>query len=365
LALRIQIPPFLLEVDIFINMKIIIKESQYNVLIENIQLDLFDDTIGDVCGEEIEYVNFGYYINMVFINLPDTTPDEREALYSRIKSSNCDIVLHNVITDEKFTLSPNDFSITKTAYKKLYINKSVYMEKIFPNLPPIEQFVGYVSSSPIKEALKRAFRDNWREKTDTHIAGVVGVFPIPNDEWSIVNFFNTKETVKDRIKLYLIRDYKKLKFVPNDDIEESVINWMTSLFEDVNSKDMLDLVKIQEKSIVDNYKQEQIDAKRIQKMYHPNKKVEISGFGTIKDIEQGVDATIDGVTYQIKPLSNIENNGESIFVNIGYSNANMYSDTFVDRMAFVNKNELYVFNNNIKSLNGKTYEFDKSDLIFL
>ena len=346
-------------------MKFIIKESQYKVLIENIQLDLFNDTIEDVCGEEIEYVNFGYYINMVFINLPDTTPDEREVLYSRIKSSNCDIVLHNVITDEKFTLSPDDFKITNTAYKKLYINKSVYIEKIFPNLPPIEQFVEYISSSPIKEALKRAFSDNWRERTNNHIAGVVGVLPIPNDKdkWSIVNFFNTKETVKDMIKLYLARDYKKLKFIPTEDIEESVINWMTSLFEDVNSKDMLDLVKIQEKSIMDNYKQELIDAKRIQKIYHPNKKVEISGFGTIKDIEQGVDATIDGVTYQIKPLSNIKYDGKSIFVSIGYSNANMYSGTLVDRMAFVNKNELYVFNTNIKSRKGNTYEFDKSDLI--
>ena len=344
-------------------MNILIRESQYSKLIEQV-LDLSIDTVNDVCGEEIEYVNFGYYINMVFINLPSTTPDEREILFSRIKSSNCDIVLHNIITDEKFTLSPNDFSITKTAHKKLYINKSVYMEKIFPNLPPIEQFVEYISSSPIKEALKRAFSDNWRGRTDTHIAGVVGVLPIPNDEdeWSIVNFFNTKETVKDMIKLYLSRDYKKLKFIPNDDIEESVINWMTSLFKDVNSKDMLDLVKIQEKSIIDNYKQELIDAKRIQKMYHPNKKVEISGFGTIKDIEQGVDATIDGVTYQIKPLSNIKDDGKYIFVSIGYSNANMYSNNLVKRMAFVNNNELYVFNTNIISRKGNTYEFKKSDL---
>jgi len=345
-------------------MKIRITERQYSKLIEQ-DLDLFDDVIEDVCGEEIDYVNFGYYINMVFINLSDTTPDEREVLYSRIKSSNCDIVLHNIITDEIFTLIPNDIKITNTANKKLYIDKSVYMEKIFPNLPPIEQFVEYISSSPIKEALKRAFSDNWKNRTDTHIAGVVGVLPIPNDKdkWSIVNFFNTKETVKDRIKLYLARDYKKLKFIPNDDIEESVINWMTSLFEDVNSKDMLDLVKIQEKSIMDNYKQELIDAKRIQKMYHPNKKVEISGFGTIKDIEQGVDATIDGVTYQIKPLSNFKDDGKYISVSIGYSNANMYSGTLVNRMAFVNNNELYVFNTNILSRKGNTYEFNKSDLV--
>ena len=345
-------------------MKIIITERQYNKLIEQ-DLDLFDDVIEDVCGEEIDYVNFGYFINMVFINLSDTTPDEREILYSRIKSSNCDVVLHNIITDEKFTLIPNDIKITNTAYKKLYIDKSVYMEKIFPNLPPIEQFVEYISSSPIKEALKRAFSNNWRERTDTHVAGVVGVFPIKSvpNQWSIVNFFNTKETVKDRIILFLVRDYKNGKFIPNDDIEESVINWMTSLFEDVNSKDMLDLVKIQEKSIMDNYKQELIDAKRIQKMYHPNKKVGISGFGTIKDIEQGVDATIGGITYQIKPLSNIKYDGESIFVSIGYSNANMYSDGLVKRMAFLNNNELYVFNTNILSSKGNTYEFNKSDLV--
>ena len=345
-------------------MKIIITERQYRKLIEQ-DLDLSIDTVDDVCGEEIDYTNFGYQYNLVYINIPDTTSDERDILFSRIKSSNCDVVLHNIITDEKFTLRPNDIGITNTAYKKLYINKSVYMEKIFPNLTPIEQFEKFVDSSPIKKSLKRAFSDNWRERTDTHVAGVVGVFPIKSDpnKWSIVNFFNTKQSIKDVIKLYLVRDYIKLKFVPNDNIEESVINWMASLFEDVNSQDMLDLVKIQEKSIMDSYKQELIDAKRIQKMYHPNEKVNISGFGTIKDIEDGVDATIGDVTYQIKPLSNIKYSGDSIFVSIGYSNANMYTDKLVKRMAFLNNNELYVFNTNILSRKGNTYEFNKSDLV--
>jgi len=345
-------------------MKIKITESQYNKLIEP-DLDLSIDTTDDVCGEEIDYVNFGYYINMVFINLPGGHPDDREMLFSRIKSSNCDIVLHNVITDEKFTLSANDIRITNTAYKKLYINKSVYNEKIYPNLPPIEQFVEYISSTPIKESLKRAFKDNWVEKNDTHVAGVVGVLEIkknnPN-KWSIVNFFNTKTSVKDRIILFLVRDYKNGKFIPDNNIMESVINWMRDLFQDINSSDMRDLVEIQEKSIMTNYKQELIESNRIQKLYHPNEPIEISGFGTIKDIVLGIDATIGGVTYQIKPLSMVSTKDDSIFVNIGVSNANDYRDKPIDRIAFANNRELYVFNNNGEFI-GKTYKFNKSDLI--
>lgn len=346
-------------------MKIIITERQYESLVENTKLDLFDNEVEDICGEEIDYTHFGYLYNMVFINLPDNTSDDREMLYSKINSSDCDIILHNTITDEKFTVNSKDIKITKSDYKKLYIDKSVYNEKIFPNMTPIEQFETFIDSSSIKESLKRAFKSNWVEKNKKYVAGVVGVFPIkgtPN-KWSIVNFFNSKETVKDRIKLYLARDYQKGKFIPDDDIKESVINWMTSLFSDVNGKDMLDLVEMQKKSIMTNYKLELEDGIKIQKMYHPNKKVQISGFGTIQDIEYGVDATIGGVTYQIKPLSKIIREGKSLFVSIGYSNANMYSKKLVNRMAFVNNNELYVFNTNILSLKGNTYEFDINDLI--
>lgn len=345
-------------------MKILITERQYNKLFEQ-DLDLFNDTIEDVCGEDIDYRNFGFDFKMVYINLPTNSPEDRERLFDRIKSSNCDIVLNNMTTGEKFTLSPDDIKITNTQNKKLYINKSVYNEKIYPNLTNIEQYEGYVKSTPIKKALEMAFKSNWKGRDNEYVAGVVGVLPIKNDpnEWSIVNFFNSKESVKNQIKIFLVRDYRNGKFIPDENIEESVINWMVNLFEDINSSDMEELVSIQEKSIMDNYAVELKDANHIQKKYHPNKKLEISGFGTIRDIEQGIDATIDGVTYQIKPLSKVSHKDDSIFVSIGYSNANNYKDRPVDRMAFVKGDNLYVFNNNAKSLSGNTYEFDKSDLI--
>ena len=113
---------------------------------------------------------------------------------------------------------------------------------------------------------------------------------------------------------------------------------------------------------MNNFKQELIDANRIQKIYHPNETVEISGFGTIKDIIFGIDATIGGVTYQIKPLSNVSSKDGSIFVNVGFSNANNYKDKPVDRIAFSKNSELYVFKNN-GELIGNTYKFNKEDLV--
>jgi len=380
-------------------MRIIITERQYKKLVENNQLSLFDDEVENICGQEIDYKNFGFdsWGNMVYINLPDTTPDEREELYSRIKSSNCDIVLYNIITNEKFTVSPDDIKLTKTDYKKLWIPTSVYEQKIVPYLPKIDQILKFISSTPIKTALKRAFPSNWVEENDTHIAGVVGVLEIKFNnplKWSIVNFFNSKEDIIHLLKVFLARDYLKetTSFNENginvskinyfyekngeikkniNDIEKSVILWMENLFKDIYSQDMEELVKIQSKSIINGFNDELKNAKLIQKIFHTGEKIHTPGYGTILDYKEGVDAIIGGVTYQIKPFSEIKFTDDSIFVNIGHSNANTYKTEFVNRMAFIKGEQLYVFKNNGNPPIGSTYEFkinkkneQKSELLY-
>jgi len=378
-------------------MNIRITEKQYKKLIGTTQLDLFDNPIKDVCGQEIDYKNFRFdsWGKMVYINLPDNTPDEREELYSRIKSSNCDIVLYNVITDEKFTVSPDDIRLTKSKHKKLWIPSFVYDEKIFPYLPKIEQFEKFISSIPIKTALKRAFPSNWVEENDTHIAGVVGVLEIKFNnplKWSIVNFFNSKEDIIHLLKVFLARDYLKetTSFNENginvskinyfyekngeikkniNDIEKSVILWMENLFKDIYSQDMEELVNVQSKSIINGFKKELKTAKRIQKIFHIGEKIYTPGYGTILDYKEGVDAIIGGITYQIKPFSKIEFTDDSIFVTIRGSNANIYKTKFVNRMVFYSGNELYVFKNNGNPPIGKTYKFsnkknEKSELLY-
>jgi hypothetical protein len=355
-------------------MKIIITERQYKKLVENTQLDLSDDEVENICGQEIDYKNFGFdsWGNMVYINLPDNTADEREELYSRIKSSNCDIVLYNIITNEKFTVSPDDIKLTKTDYKKLWIPTSVYEQKIVPYLPKIDQFLKFISSTPIKTALKRAFPSNWVEENDTHIAGVVGVLEIKFNnplKWSIVNFFNSKTTVINLLKVFLSRDYLNKTFIPSKNIKESVILWMEKLFKDIYSQDMGELVKIQSKSIINGFNDELKNAKRIQKALHIGKKIHTPGYGTILDYKEGVDAIIGGVTYQIKPFSKITFKGDSISVTISGSNANTYKPEFVDRIAFFNRDEFYVFKNNGNPPIGSTYEFsnkkdEESDLLY-
>lgn len=361
-------------------MKIIITERQYKKIVEQ-ELNLVDvepdgeeeqqlDFSNDICKNGIDYINFvpSPKIEKVFINLPPNTADERVELYEKIKSSNCDIKLINNVTNEEFILSPNDIRLTQTEHKKFYVNMSIYDEKIFPHMTKIEQFDRYISSAPIKNALQIAFKDNWIPKTTTHIAGVRGVLPIKGDpnKWSIVNFFNSKKSVKDAIKLFLVRDFKKGVFKPTNDIKTSVINWMANLFMNINSSDMKQLVNTQEESIVKNFAKEFEDAKLISQLYHKKGKVNISGFGTIKDVILGIDATIGGVTYQIKPLSGKPRfEGDNILVNIGESNDNEYKHIpELKRMAFINSSGsiVLVFNNNAIK-NGKTYYFNKSDLI--
>jgi hypothetical protein len=347
-------------------MKIILTETQYKKLIEQ-QLDLFDN----ICNTGIDYINFvpQNLTKKVFINLPPSTADERVELYEKIKSSNCDIKLINNVTNEEFTLSPDDIQLSKTEHKKFYVSMSTYNTKIFPNTSKKEQFERYVSSTPITKALEIAFNSNWSPETDTHIAGVIGIAPIKADPngWSIVNFFNSKVSVKDMIKSYLVRDYQNGIFKPTDDVQSSVINWMSNLFMNINSSEMKVLLNIQEDSINKNFAKELKDANLISQLYHKGAKVDISGFGTKKDIRLGIDATIDGVTYQIKPLSGKPKiDGDNILVNIGLSNANTYKKIpQLDRMAFVNNSGsiVQVFNNDAIKLEGKTYYFNKSDLI--
>jgi hypothetical protein len=63
------------------------------------------------------------------------------------------------------------------------------------------------------------------------------------------------------------------------------------------------------------------------------------------------------VTYQSKPFSTITKEGNTIKVNVGYSNAPTYRTKFVHRIAFSNRNNIYVFENNGKKPKDKTYEF--------
>lgn len=342
-------------------MKIIITERQFD-LIEQ-QLDLFNNS--DSC--HIDYDKFGFTMKLVFINGVGDSPEEREEILKNIKDSKCDVVLHNRITDEEFKISYNDIFLTKTDKKMLYVWKDLYDKKIFPFLTKISQYESFIKSKNIKKALEIAFPNYWQPETKTHVAGVVGILPIKTDNrgWSIVNFFNTKASVIDEIKLYLVRDVKNGVFNPDGDDEQAVIDWMSNIFQDVNGSDMKKLVDIQEKSINDNYAAEKRDADKIKDLLHnKNSNVDISGFGTKKDIIDGIDATIDGVTYQIKPLSYVKDNGNTITVDIGHSNANDYRSKPIDRQAFVSGKKVYVFNNNAILLKGKSYEFDKSDMIY-
>ena len=329
------------------------------------ELDLIDDESKKDCVIDLDYTNFGFQYELVYINGIGDTPNELERIFNEIKKiPGCKIQLHNTITNETFELSSNDIFLTKN--KKIYIWKNVFDLKVFPYFPDIVRFESYIKSTNIKKALEIAFENNWAPSTNEYVAGVVGIKPIPFDKrgWSIVNFFNTKQPIHERMKLFLARDIKDNNFTYNeDDIETSMINWMVDLFRDVDSDDMKQLLDIQLKSIVDNFRQEKIDAEKIRDRFHPGSIVNISGFGTRKDIIDGIDVTIDGVTYQIKPLAKIDLNDGVYSANIGFSNAVNYSKKPIDRMAFIKGSDVYVFNNSPIGTVAKTYKFKESDLI--
>lgn len=351
----------------FPHLKIFTNEVILQDSLNEQELDLVPDEPIDECVIEIDYTNFGFQYELVYINGIADTPTELERVFNEIKETpGCKVLLHNTITNETFELSSKDIFLTKN--KKIYIWKNVFDSKVFPYFPDIVKFESYIKSTNIKKALEIAFKDYWTPSTNEYVAGVVGVKPIPFDKrgWSIVNFFNTKLPIHERMKLFLARDIKDNEFTyDEDDIESSMINWMSDLFRDVDSDDMKQLLDIQLKSIVNNFRQEKLDAEKIRDQFHPGSDIKISGFGTKKDIIDGIDATIDGVTYQIKPLSNIELKDGIYSANIGFSNAVNYSNKPIDRMAFIKGSDVYVFNNSPIGTVGKTYKFKESDLIKL
>lgn len=323
----------------------------------------------DRCEVYLDYTDFNFYFDTVIIKGVGNTPDEREKIYNEIiKNPKCKLFLYGKITGEVFEINVTDLFLTKSSHKNLRVSKETFNEKIFPYFTDIKKFESYINSKNIKKAIELAFESNWKPESSTHVAGVVGILPIEPGviEWSIVNFFNTKVSVHDRLKLYLVRDYKNGKFgYDENNIELSVVNWLIELFKDVNGEDMKSITSIQLKSILDNFKQEKKDSEKIRDILHPGANIEYSGFGTKRDIYDGIDVLIDNVSYQIKPLSMVLKENGKYYVSIGTSNLVNYSNKPVQRIAFTgNKDKILVFNNKDLKISKNSYEFNSSELIY-
>jgi hypothetical protein len=169
------------------------------------------------------------------------------------------------------------------------------------------------TSKDINESLKIAFSDYWEPKTDDYSAGLRNIHTIgektdSNINWSIMNFFDTKDKVKELIK------QKWEKEGSGDKIE-----WLSSVFQN-DDKFLKKLLDIQWNSISSGVKRENDALKNLIGAFEKKgSEYEYETYppGHLKDRIDSVDIGFKqngrDFTFQVKPLGKIENldNGET------------------------------------------------------
>jgi hypothetical protein len=274
----------------------------------------------------VPYSNFQtkrYYFNKVF-RLPDSNVDSDT------------VILSGDFGDFEFNKDLLHYKDPQT----IYIDKSVFDEK-YSKLSKKEtqsKKIG-INSSSIKEALKLAFPNNWHEQDKIFTAGLRGVFPIGEklgdllETWSIMNWFDTK----DEIHQLLYLKYRE------DETNDNVIDWMVDLFK--NNKDFTQLlVNRQWKSIKSGLELERNTVKNFLEVINPTT-VKYYPHGSIMDRYEGVDVTIDGFNYQIKPLTSFNINDKMEYVIKTYGMRDYQNKKLVDYIAYANNNETLIFEN--------------------
>jgi hypothetical protein len=192
----------------------------------------------------------------------------------------------------------------------------------------------------IRKALKLAFPSDsdgsgkWNYENEIYSAGVRGVYTIGeklgnDDDWSILNYFDTKKEVQNMINQIYSKSNSNL----------DIVDWLSNEFKK-NSEFIETLVERQWKSIQNGYKSEELAKTLINGnnvIFYPS--------GSKMDRYEGVDATIDGVNYQIKPLISYSGKKEGPYYIKTYGMRDYKNKLLVDKILFVNPNKMLEFDN--------------------
>ena len=163
------------------------------------------------------------------------------------------------------------------------------------------------SKADIDAALEMAFPKNWVEENEDFTAGVRGIHTIGEktgtpEDWSIMNFFSTKDTVKTLIN----QKWEKEGF-------GGKIQWLSNIFKNDNEF-LKELLGLQWNSIKSGFKTESDVISDILN-YFKNKEIEVDVEyyppGHKTDRYEKIDFTLkpknkNSFTIQVKPLKKIE-----------------------------------------------------------
>ena len=223
-----------------------------------------------------------------------------------------------------------DSRMIKTNGKSPYVFgtdlKNVYYDKLLPLMktknvqPSSDDF----TSDEILESLKNAFHDNWSEETEDTTAGLRGIHTIGEKtdtdiEWSIMNFFDTKQEVKSLIN-------KKWK----DEGSGDKIEWLSSVFKN-DKKFLKTLLTKQWNSIKGGIENELSALKNLTELLEStgvNFEYDVYPPGHKRDRYDSIDLTLkiageQPMAIQIKPVDRTERmpNGDIKIYTYGMSNS--------------------------------------------
>jgi hypothetical protein len=315
--------------------KRILKES-----VQNNNSHLIQEHIDTSDGSKFTYISLAphtkfntkrYYFNKVF-QIPDSNPNS-----------------------DTITLSGNfgDFEFNKDLvhYKDkdtFYIDKLVFDLKYpkFTKKDKRSEKVG-INSSSIKKALELAFPNNWSQRDNIFSPGLRGIYTIGDkigdktETWSIMNYFDTKEEIHDLLFLKYMED----------DEDKDIINWMVDLFR--NDRDFTQLlVDRQWQSIESGLKLERDSVNSFFEVVNPSS-IQYYPHGSIMDRYNGVDVTVDGSNYQIKPLVSYKRGEGMSYIITTYGMRDYKDKNKVDFIAYANEKEVLIFENSDYSVVSK------------
>jgi len=234
------------------------------------------------------------------------------------------------------------YSKTKSARVLLNVLKKDYpdvIDKLFGGKD------GNATPKVIRKALEIAFENNWISSDEIYSPGVRNIHTIgekagTDESWSIMNFFDTKREVQDKIN-------KKWEKEGNGDF----LYWLVDVFK--NDEQFLnELIDIQWRSISNGYNTELKVAEKLSNEL--GGKGQFFPPGSKMDRYKSIDMIINGETYQIKPSSSVkEDNG--VYRVKTYGMSNTYKTKNIDYVVYGNPDgSIYVFPNKNYDVKGHT-----------
>jgi len=238
-----------------------------------------------------------------------------------------------------FVFNENDIRIDKIK-NTINIDTSKFIEK-YPSHEKINKasLIG-ITPQNIRKSLELAFPNNWIESTpkSEFSPGLRGIYTIGsklnnNEDWSIMNYFDTKTEIHNL--LYL--KYKE------DNVTKPIIDWLVDIFQ--NNKTFTKLLVDRQWNSIENGLKTERDS--VYNFLNKNKgnNVTYYPYGSKMDRWDGVDVTIDDVNYQIKPLKKYKINENGEYDITTYGMKDYTKKRKVDKIAFSNKDTVIVFNN--------------------